>query len=331
MNILVSICCLTYNHESHIEKCLKGFIMQKTNFAFEVLIHDDASKDKTAEIIRKYEAKYPDIIKPIYQVENQFSKGVPVTRQFQFPRAKGKYIAMCEGDDYWTNPNKLQKQVDFLESNEDFSICFHKVKIHENHRLVYDYMTNVPNEVTTIVDIAKVNYIHTPSVLFRNNLIKEFPNWFSLCTHGDHPLYILLAQYGKIMCLNDCMAVYRIHKGGNWSQRDAKNIDLYKRNIAALEKMVEYFNGDVKQVLANKLSLTYLDLSEIYLKNGDKELSKEVFIKSTEFTFEALYERYYKYKLFVEKFKNLIGNKYVFQKRLKNKFKQIANMFFNKK
>jgi len=118
----VSICCLAYNHEPYIRDCLDGFMIQQTNFDFEVLIHDDASTDKTAEIIREYEKKYPDIIKPIYQTENQYSKRVGITRVFQFPRARGKYIAMCEGDDYWTDPLKLQKQVDFLESNPDYGL-----------------------------------------------------------------------------------------------------------------------------------------------------------------------------------------------------------------
>ena len=99
---LVSICCITYNHAPYIRQCLDGFMMQQTNFTFEVLIHDDASTDGTADIIREYESKYPDIIKPIYQTENQYSKGVKVSATFNFPRAKGKYIAMCEGDDYWT-------------------------------------------------------------------------------------------------------------------------------------------------------------------------------------------------------------------------------------
>ena len=97
-------------------QCLDGFMMQQTNFAFEVLIHDDASTDGTTEIIKEYEAKYPEIIKPIYEEENQWVKGRRGSAVFNFPRAKGKYIAMCEGDDYWTDPLKLQKQVDFLES-----------------------------------------------------------------------------------------------------------------------------------------------------------------------------------------------------------------------
>ncbi len=125
--IMVSVFCATYNHEKYIRKCLDGFIMQKTNFKFEVLVHDDASTDKTADIIREYEEKYPDIIKPIYQTENQYSKGVQIGVTFQYPRAKGKYIAFCEGDDYWCDENKLQRQFDIMESHPECSICVHNI------------------------------------------------------------------------------------------------------------------------------------------------------------------------------------------------------------
>lgn len=120
----VSICCITYNHAKYIRDALDGFLMQKTTFPIEIIIHDDASTDGTADIIREYEAKYPDIIKPVYQTENQYSKGV---RNFLtiFPMAKGKYIAMCEGDDFWTDPKKLQIQYDFMESHPDYSLCMH--------------------------------------------------------------------------------------------------------------------------------------------------------------------------------------------------------------
>ena len=123
-NIVVSIIFNTYNHEPYIRQCLEGFVMQKTDFAFEVLIHDDASTDKTADIIREYEAHYPDIIKPIYQTENQYSKKTGIMKTFQIPRVKGKYIALCEGDDYWIDPLKLQKQVDILEKDATITTCF---------------------------------------------------------------------------------------------------------------------------------------------------------------------------------------------------------------
>src|SRR5690554_4195573 len=128
-NIIVSICCITYNHSPFIRQCLEGFVKQETKFEFEVLIHDDASTDDTAEIIKEYERQFPGIIKPIYQKENQYSKGIKGSKVFNFPRAQGKYIAFCEGDDYWTDPLKLQKQVDILEKNKHLSGSYHKVEI----------------------------------------------------------------------------------------------------------------------------------------------------------------------------------------------------------
>src|SRR5690554_6611920 len=122
---LVSICSITYNHGPYIRQCLDGFLMQKTTFPVEILIHDDASTDGTEEIIREYKVKYPHIIKPLYEVENQWIKGRRGSAVFNFPRAQGKYIALCEGDDYWTDPFKLQKQVEFLEENLDYSACTH--------------------------------------------------------------------------------------------------------------------------------------------------------------------------------------------------------------
>ncbi len=112
---LVSISCITYDHEPFIRDALEGFLMQKTTFPIEILIHDDASTDGTAEIIRDYEKRYPELIFPIYQTENQHAKGVKISSTYQFPRARGKYIALCEGDDYWADPLKLQKLVNFLD------------------------------------------------------------------------------------------------------------------------------------------------------------------------------------------------------------------------
>lgn len=119
---LVSISCITYNHEKYIRDCLEGFLMQKTNFQYEILIHDDASTDNTQTIIREYQAHFPDIIKPILQVDNKYSQGKNVFK-INNDRALGKYIALCEGDDFWCDPQKLQVQCDFMEANPDFSFC----------------------------------------------------------------------------------------------------------------------------------------------------------------------------------------------------------------
>lgn len=128
-NVEVSVMCLAYNHEKYIRQTLEGFIEQRTNFQFEVIVHDDASTDETRHIIEEYASLYPDIIKPIYQSRNQYSKiDAEIFSKFMYPQARGKYFAYCEGDDYWSDKYKLQKQFDILENHPECSICVHKVQ-----------------------------------------------------------------------------------------------------------------------------------------------------------------------------------------------------------
>ncbi|MDC1505813.1 glycosyltransferase [Winogradskyella sp.] len=213
-NILVSVCCLSYNHEPYIRQCLEGFMIQKTNFAFEVLIHDDASIDKTADIIQEYEEKYPNIIKPIYQTENQYSQGVKVTFKHNFSRAQGKYIALCEGDDYWTDPLKLQKQVDFLEANEDFFICHHAfdMKIMETGKIIpLPEKDNPSHQEYDITALALHNTIGTLTVMYRNH--KDLVNDVVFkVTSGDYAMHLNNARFGKIKYIPEKMAIYRRHK-----------------------------------------------------------------------------------------------------------------------
>lgn len=192
--------------------------MQKTTFPVEIIIHDDASTDRTAEIVREYEKKHPDLITAIYQTENQYSKGKKISPTYVFPRAKGKYIALCEGDDYWTDPYKLQKQVDYLEEHSECTISFHNVKI------IYEdgkkrARLNFPKKVYTIEDLLEGNFIDTCSTMFRNGLVLEFPGWFYKLPMGDWPLNILIAHHGDIGYLDGVMGVYRIHSGSLWSSR----------------------------------------------------------------------------------------------------------------
>lgn len=214
--IVVSISCITYNHAPYIRQCLDGFMMQQTNFAFEVLIHDDASTDGTTEIIKEYEREYPDIVKPIYEEENQWVKGRRGSAVFNFPRAKGKYIAMCEGDDYWTDPLKLQKQVDFLESNPEYSICSHGVC-----ELIQDLGIFKENEViksfTYNLDfLIRGGWAYnTLSVMFK---LSQIDHNYRLYMHSkDMSLFYSLLKNGKGYYMTDVMAIYRVHSNGVWS------------------------------------------------------------------------------------------------------------------
>ena len=154
---LVSINCLVYNHEPYLRDCFEGFVIQKTDFPFEILVHDDASTDKSALIISEYTEKYPSLFLPIYQKENQYSKGVKVSDTFQYPRAKGKYIALCEGDDYWTDPMKLQKQVDFLEANPEYGLVYSKVKVYKE--CLNDISSELGSEVRSLNELICSNKI----------------------------------------------------------------------------------------------------------------------------------------------------------------------------
>jgi glycosyltransferase involved in cell wall biosynthesis len=223
-DVVLSICCLTYNHEPYIKQCLDGFLKQKTNFKFEVLIHDDASTDKTVDVIRDYERVYPNIIKPIYQSENQYSKGVKPTFEFNFPRAKGKYIALCEGDDYWTDPLKLQKQVDVLEENEDCVACHHWHEYlfdRENEEAFLQPAPTVgegylPQKTASVREIFDNRLrVKTRTVLYRNIINKDFlPAWYNSVAFGDVPLSMLMGRFGKFYFIDEVMAVYRITDKG---------------------------------------------------------------------------------------------------------------------
>ncbi len=234
---LVTIACISYNHSQYIRDAIEGFLMQKTNFPVEIRIFDDASTDGTQEIIKEYAKNHANII-TFLMTENQWSKGKYGLIDWIFPSAKGKYIALCEGDDYWIDPYKLQKQVDFLEENSDYVICFHKVLILKNKKFKKDYITKVPDETTTLEDLIRFgNFIHTPSVLFRNDLIDKFSHYFRNCIIGDYPLYVLLTRYGKIKYINEVMAVYRIHDGGYWSNRNKNDIAVLM-GISEMKKIL---------------------------------------------------------------------------------------------
>lgn len=216
--IKVSVLCVTYNHAEFIRQTLDGFVMQKTNFPFEVLIHDDASTDGTADIIREYASKYPDIIKPVLQTENQWSKGVLITQTYLYPKIQGKYVAVCDGDDYWIDPLKLQKQADFLDTHPDYTICFHPVSVFWNTGNVPDYIwpSKKKSRSISLDTLLHRNFIPNCAVMYRwqPNGLDVAKEWPKNIYPGDWFLHLLHAKHGKIGVLPDVMARYRRHAGG---------------------------------------------------------------------------------------------------------------------
>lgn len=251
--IMVSIHCLAFNHAKYIRKTLEGFISQQTNFRYEVLIHDDASTDGTQDIIKEYEKKYPDIIKPIYQKENQFSKKIGILPSFNLPRAKGKYIAFCEGDDYWFDPHKLQKQVDILEQHPECSLCTHFVEmIAENGKRILGSIpaTSLGKGVIEEEDYLRYEFINgwasqTSSYLIPTKYLIEYyeenPLYHRKMNVGDFPRVLYLITKGKVFFCNDTMSCYRVKSQGSYGEKRAKDTLLNLRHFYTLiDGMAEY-------------------------------------------------------------------------------------------
>lgn len=248
--ILVSIICNTYNHEKYIVDALESFLMQRTSFNYEILVHDDASTDKTPEIIRRYEIKYPNIVKPLYQTENKYSKKINISTNYQYPRAKGKFYAICEGDDYWTDPYKLQKQVDYMELNQNCSLCVHAaytVNAETKDRCgeVRPYQKSKLCTVTEVIE-GGGGLFPTNSMMFKVNKKCGLPEFYVKAPVGDYPLCIYLSTIGDIYYIDEFMSEYRVNSSSSWSIRirdKQKRYYFYKEFLDMLDSIDSYTNG----------------------------------------------------------------------------------------
>lgn len=213
---LVAIHCLVYNHEPYLRDCFEGFVMQQTNFPFVAIVHDDASTDASAAIIREYEKKYPHIFKPIYETENQYSKRDGSLERIMneaIIATGARYVAICEGDDYWIAPLKLQTQVNFLENNTDFSMCFHSATIEDKSHIRPDIKCeNIQDKEYFTNDIFPGWIVPTASVMYRSCVIKNsLPlkkiEWMK---YGDITLFLQCSHTGRLWGMNERMSVYRV-------------------------------------------------------------------------------------------------------------------------
>lgn len=296
---LVSICCTAYNHEKFIRDAIEGFLIQHTNFDFEIIIHDDASTDDTAEIIKEYEKKYPELFVTIFQKENQYSQGIKPWSNFVFPKARGKYIALCEGDDYWTDPLKLQKQVDFLEENKDFAACFHNYS-----QLINNSKKTKENPISTLRRDSKDNIIlksifdsdvwitQTCTVVFRTSSLEKIDLKKFNSPYGDFVLFYNLLKGSYGYWLKDNMAVYRTHEEGVYSRLndETKKINLYnlyfkiyknnlddkiagkyyKSNAAVMISQIKNGSIDtlkVSSVLKDALSISIVEFFQVLVRH----------------------------------------------------------------
>lgn len=245
--IVISIICNTYNHGKYIRQCLDGFISQKTEYPFEILIHDDASTDNTAEIIREYEKKYPGLIFPICQTENQYSKGVSPLLSIQYPRARGKYVAFCEGDDYWCDSQKLQKQISFLESHPEYSAAVHNVMTVDSndHLLAYNSFGDKECDIQTD---GLLRFPQTSSFVMKNPMKDQSSEGRAIASvllSTDNSCVLYMTKTGKIRFFPDYMSHYRLvtDSGDSHSARKKRTnmTDFWIKNELGLYRQVQAY------------------------------------------------------------------------------------------
>ena len=255
---MVSVCCATYNHEEYIENALQGFVNQRTDFRFEVIVHDDASTDKTRRIVEKFVSLYPDIFVPIYQEENQYTKGRGIVARHMFSRARGKYIAFCEGDDYWTDKGKLQRQYEIMESHEECSICVHDIEqVLPDGRILPSLFKERFQE--GIVEKAKIAGLlwkegqypfHTSSYFIRKSVLQvRIDNREAFIRHmnGDMVNLRLCMFYGEFYYINTVMSRRNRGVSGSWNERWARKSFsekvAYYKEFAEGEREFDKYSG----------------------------------------------------------------------------------------
>ena len=254
MQPLVSVCVLVYNHGKYLKQCLDNILNQETTFPFEIIIHDDASLDNSTEIVREYATRHPKIIVPVIQTENQYSQHQCVHklyRDFLYPRVHGKYIAYCEGDDYWSSKHKLQKEVEILNEYDECHMCVHYAEVvHENGEKTgegYPQKTMVGGKKSSyefMKDLADGRFFHTSSFMTRYediiDLINNIPDYYLISDVDDVPLLLYMGQKGDNYYLNESMSCYRRNSIGSWTERQKQDIN---RIIEHKWKMIEMYKS----------------------------------------------------------------------------------------
>ena len=307
----VSVCMISYNQSLYIDKAIEGVMAQKTNFDYELIIGDDCSTDGTQLIIQKYKKLYPNKIKILPREKNM---GMMNNFISVLEECKGKYVAICEGDDYWIEPLKIQKQVDFLDENPNFSVCFSKVyeQIGNEIKLSTNYSWN-EEKTFDINELSKNNFIYTVSVLYRNGLVDKFPDWFQKSPIGDYVLHMLNAKKGLLKYFPDPMVVYR-KESGTWSSKSVayqaeKLIDVINYLL------IEDFSEIVKDILkTQKRSIVFSYCKNLFEQNNYSYLVK----MHEEIYYESEFIKNWMLDVYPNKIKNVTNSR---------TFKIVSNVF----
>jgi glycosyltransferase involved in cell wall biosynthesis len=252
---VVTIKCVTYQHVNFIRDAIEGFLMQETTFPVEILIHDDASTDGTADIVREYQAKYPQLIRTVLQTENQYSKGREASSRARKPfneMVRGEFIALCEGDDYWISPRKLEKQLRLMERAPQALLCGARCFVHEEpsqtpYRIEPDKPGSMLRDLEPYDYICGKSFVRPPTRMLRTTILNEFVQWSGgRKVAGDWSLLLFCAwrcqeTKGRILFIDEVHAVYREHQGGMWS--GASNVERSLFNLNLSEQFCELFRG----------------------------------------------------------------------------------------
>jgi glycosyltransferase involved in cell wall biosynthesis len=252
--VLATVCCIAYNQESYVGEAIDSFLSQETEFPFEIIVHDDASTDGTAEVILGYAKRYPRLIRTIIQTENQYSKGGLINPRFVFPKAAGKYLAICEGDDYWTDKTKLQKQVTFLENNPEYVITYTDCEPFDNDGVI-DHDFGGAKKDLEALDLKKAAPLFTVTTCFRN-VIDHIPKELVSARYGDLVIWSLLGHHGKGKYMADILpAAYRVHSGGLHSKKIDR--ERAKSHLLTVRALLAYYErvGDKKMARFFRISV----------------------------------------------------------------------------
>jgi glycosyltransferase involved in cell wall biosynthesis len=269
----LSVMMITYNHETFLAQALESVLVQRVNFDYEIVVGEDCSTDGTRDKLMGFHLRYPEKIVPLLRDRNL---GAMCNLAATLAACRGQYLALLEGDDYWSCEDKLQRQVDFLDTHPDSAMCCHRVQyLDQTGFAELDVFPSLPPGPYTIEDLLKENFVMTCSTVLRRNLIPPLPRWFSEMKLGDWPLFALVAQHGTIELMDEIMAVYRVHAASTWSSLPL--ISRFREAARMLRALDGHLGFRYTNIIRRTIAPFYLEMAMTARRNNNRtETAKHV-------------------------------------------------------